>query len=181
MNCVVWNCHGLGNPRVVQELTALVRNKDPAAVFIIETWLDDDHLEVIRCKLSFANKFVVLRRNRDGGLVLFWKCDLALTIQSFSFYHIDTLINEGTNEVWRFTGFYRAPKTQNRINSWNILRTLHSQFSLPWCCARDFNEVASLDEKRGGRPRAELQMQAFHDVLDDCCFQHLGFHGPKFT
>ena len=181
MNCVVWNCRGLGNPRAVQELTVLVCSKDLAAVFIIETWLDDDRLEVIRCKLSFANKLVVPRRNREGGLVLFWKCDLALNIKSFSFCHIDTLINEGTDEVWRFTGFYGAPETQHRMNSWNILRLLHSQSSLPWCCAGDFNELVSLDEKRGGRPRTKSQMQAFRDVLDDCGFQDLGFHGPKFT
>ena len=37
MNCIMWNFRGLGNPRTVQELTELVRNKDPEAVFVIET------------------------------------------------------------------------------------------------------------------------------------------------
>ncbi len=155
MNCLVWNCRGLGNPRSIQELTELVRSKDPEAVFMIETWLDDDRLEKIRCKLSFANKLVVPRRNRGGGMVLFWKRELALTIKSFSFCHIDAIVNEGTMEAWRFTGFYRAPETQNRCHSWSMLRTLSSQFSLPWCCARDFNEIVRLSEKKGGRPRPE--------------------------
>jgi ribonuclease HI len=181
MNCLVWNCRGLGNPRTVKELTDLVRIKDPSAVFIIETWLDEDRLEILRCKLSFANKLVVPRRNRGGGLVLFWKRDLAMTIKSFSTCHIDTIINEGTELAWRFTGFYGAPETQNRAHSWNVLRTLHQQFSLPWCCAGDFNELVSGEEKKGGRPRPDAQMQAFRSVLDDCGFQDLGFNGPEFT
>ena len=155
MNCIVWNCRGLGNPRTVQELTELVRTKDPEAVFVIETWLDADKLEMIRCKLSFANKLVVPRRNRGGGIVLFWKRDLALTIKSYSFCHIDTIVNEGTLEAWRFTGFYGAPETHNRCHSWNMLRTLARQFSLAWCCAGDFNELVSLSEKQGGRPRPD--------------------------
>uniref|UniRef100_A0A2N9HKV4 CCHC-type domain-containing protein n=1 Tax=Fagus sylvatica TaxID=28930 RepID=A0A2N9HKV4_FAGSY len=166
---------------VVKELTDLVRIKDPSAVFIIETWLDEDRLEILRCKLSFANKLVVPRRNRGGGLVLFWKRDLAMTIKSFSTCHIDTIINEGTELAWRFTGFYGAPETQNRAHSWNVLRTLHQQFSLPWCCAGDFNELVSGEEKKGGRPRPDAQMQAFRSVLDDCGFQDLGFNGPEFT
>ncbi len=36
MNCIVWNYRGLGNPRSVQELTELVRNKDPEAVFVMK-------------------------------------------------------------------------------------------------------------------------------------------------
>lgn len=131
MNCIIWNCRGLGNPRSVQELTEIVRSKDPEAMFVIETWLDADRLEKIRCHLSFANKLVVPHQNRGGGMVLFWKRDLALTIKSFSFCHIDAIIYEGTADAWRFTGFYGAPETHNRSQSWNMLRTLHRQLSLP--------------------------------------------------
>ena len=62
-----------------------------------------------------------------------------------------------------------------------MLRTLHRQFSLPWCCAGDFNEIVSLSKKKGGRPRPDAQMQAYQEVLDECGFQDLGFSGPEFT
>jgi hypothetical protein len=67
MNCIVWNCCGLGNPRTVQELAQMVRDKDPSAVFLIETWADEPQLELLRIQLHFANKLVVPRRNRGGG------------------------------------------------------------------------------------------------------------------
>ena len=71
MNCLSWNCRGLGNPCTVQELTRLVRVKAPAAVFLMETWSNEDYLEILRCKLQFSNKFVVRSNKKGGGLALF--------------------------------------------------------------------------------------------------------------
>uniref|UniRef100_A0A2N9GI95 Reverse transcriptase domain-containing protein n=1 Tax=Fagus sylvatica TaxID=28930 RepID=A0A2N9GI95_FAGSY len=53
MNCLAWNCHGLGNPRTVQELARLVRAQDPTVVFLIETWQDEGPLERLRYLLGF--------------------------------------------------------------------------------------------------------------------------------
>ncbi len=53
MNCISWNCRGLGNLGTIQELAVLVRNKDPSVVFLCETWMDDDRLELLRCRFLF--------------------------------------------------------------------------------------------------------------------------------
>jgi hypothetical protein len=127
MNCISWNCRGLGNPGTVQELTRLVREKDPSVLFLSETWTDEDRLEVIRCRFHFSNKFVVKRINKGGGLVLYWKHDVNLTINSYSLSHIDTIIDGHTATPWRFTCFYGAPETHLRENSWNLLRSLKNQ------------------------------------------------------
>ena len=181
MNCLAWNCRGLGNPRTVQELARLVRAKNPAVVFLIETWQDEGPLERLRCSLQFANKFVTTSRNKGGGLCLFWKKEINLQVQSFSPSHIDATINETLPEAWRLTGFYGAPETQNREASWNLLRRLKSQSTLPWCCMGDFNELVRLEEKQGRLGRSDRQMQLFRDVLDECSFVDLGFTGPSFT
>ena len=55
--------------------------------------------------------------------------------------YIDTVIDHGMNDAWRFTGFYGNPDTANRGNSWSLLRDLSSQFSIPWVCLGDFNEI----------------------------------------
>ena len=51
MNCLAWNCRGLGNPRTVQEIARLVHAQDPSVVFLIETWQDNGPLERLRCQL----------------------------------------------------------------------------------------------------------------------------------
>ncbi|GMY20521.1 hypothetical protein FCV25MIE_15760 [Fagus crenata] len=181
MNCIVWNCRGLGNPRTVQELAQMVRDKDPSAVFLIETWANEPQLELLRIQLHFANKLVVPRRNRGGGLAAFWKQDTDLTISSYSYSHIDTIIDGQTDDAWRFTCFYGAPKMHRRIQSWNLLRSLYSQSTIPWCCAGDFNEIIRLEEKQGQVLQPDTQMQAFREVLDDYGFCDLGYTGAPFT
>jgi hypothetical protein len=181
MSYIAWNCRGLGNPCTVQELFRLVREQDPLVLFVVETGLDEARLEVLRCKLHFSSKLVVSRREQGGGLTLFWKQEANVTIKSYSLHHIDTVINEGMDDAWRFTGFYGAPETHRRHLSWALLQSLHQRFSLPWLCMGDFNELLSMDEKQGGPVRSSRQMQDFRDAIDVCGFMDLGYQGPPFT
>ena len=116
-----------------------------------------------------------------GGLALFWKRDFDLKVESSSLNHINVIINDGKENAWRFTGFYRAPETQLRIESWNLLRNLNGQSSLPWLCASDFNKLLKFHEKLGGRLRPYGQMQLFHEALDECGLYDLNFIVKKFT
>ena len=74
MNCLVWNCRGLGNPRTVKELGGYIRAKDPAVVFLAETWADEARLKEVQRNIEFDNLFFVERNPRGGGgLALYWK------------------------------------------------------------------------------------------------------------
>jgi hypothetical protein len=181
MSLLMWNCRGLGIPGTVQELARLVREKDPLVLFVVESGLDNARLEVLRCQFHFSSKLVVPRREQGGGLAMFWKQEAHVSIKSFSHHHIDAIIDEGEPNSWRFTGFYGAPETHRRHESWSLLRLLHSQSSLPWCCMGDFNELLSYEEKQGGPIRSHRQMQDFRDAIDHCGFEDLGFNGPPFT
>ena len=181
MSCLSWNCCGLGNPCVVQELANLVRAKDPLAVFLIETWSKSEYLEIILCHLHFNNKFVVPSNNKGGGLALFWNNSMNLTIKSFSCHHIDTVINEGQEDAWRLTGIYGAPKTHKRSDMWTFLNRLSHLYQLPWCVIGDFNEIVRLEEMRGPRPRPDRQMRAFHEALDHSGLIDLRYVRPHFT
>ena len=100
---------------------------------------------------------------------------------NFSERYIDTVIDHGMNDVWRFTGFYGDPDTANRENSWSLLRDLSSRFSIPWGFLGDFNETIRVEEKQGWLDRPERQMQGFRDEIDFCGFKDLGFNGFPFT
>ena len=71
MSLLLWNCHGLGNPRIENEIVSLIQAKDPSIVFIVETWADEVRLDRTLSKINFDKKCVVPRQNRGGGLVLF--------------------------------------------------------------------------------------------------------------
>uniref|UniRef100_A0A2N9G6C8 Uncharacterized protein n=1 Tax=Fagus sylvatica TaxID=28930 RepID=A0A2N9G6C8_FAGSY len=181
MSCLSWNCRGLGNPGTVQELANMVRVKAPSAVFLMETWSNEEYLEKVRCYLHFNSKLVVQSNNKGGGLVLYWNDDLNLAIKSYSSNHIDATINEGTETAWRLTGVYGAPETHRREETWNLLRHLDNMFKLPWCCIGDFNEIVKLEEMKGRLARPDCQMRRFRSALDDCGLVDLRYRGFPFT
>ena len=111
--------------------------------------------------------------------MLFWKKDLQ--VLSSSNNHIDTLINRGKENVWRFTSFYGAPETQLRVEYWDLLRELNNRVSVLWLYGGDFNELLKSNEKLGSRLQPYNQMQKFREVLDECGLFDLGFEGSKFT
>ena len=95
--------------------------------------------------------------------------------------HIDSIIDKGSSEAWRFTGFYGKPDTQKRKESWDLLCLLNRRFDLPWLYAEDFNEIVSGLEKLGGSSRSQVQMQLFREAIDECGFLDLGLLGSQFT
>ena len=181
MSYIVWNCQGLGNQRVVQELADLVQAKARSLVFLVGTWADEARLNYVQSRIQFDQKFFVERINRGGGLVLFWKNEIEVDVESSSLNHIDVTINKNSEKPWRFTGFYDELDTHKRFESWDLLCSLHRRSSLPWLCANDFNEIVKQSEKSGGRLRPYNQMQQFREVLDECGFMDLGFKGFPFT
>ena len=110
-----------------------------------------------------------------------WRSNFDVKVVSSSLNHIDAVINSSKENTWRFTGFYGNPETHKHHESWAILKNLNRNFSLPWLCAGDFNEILRSHEKKGGRARPEVQMRDFYETLDECGFSNLGFIGKKFT
>ena len=132
MSLLVWNYRRLGNLRTGKELEVLIRAKDPSVVFLVETWADEARLKEVQRNIKFDNLFYVERNHRGGGgLALYWKNSMDVHIDSFSKYHIDSIINKGNEEAWRFTGFYGEPATHLRIEAWNKLRLLNTKHNLP--------------------------------------------------
>ena len=77
----------------------MIRAKDPSAVFITETWTNKARLKEIQRQIEFENLFFLERNNRGGGLALYWRNSLDLSIDTFSKNHIDAIINKGTEEA----------------------------------------------------------------------------------
>ena len=139
-------------------------------MFLVETWLKKARLIYLRDKLKFDGMIEFSKEGRGGRVAYFWKKGVDFSMDTYSLNHIDAVINKRKEEEWRFTGFYGESDTNNHHISWATLRRLKSKFSLPWLCARDFNEITIINEKLGGRHRPSRQMEDFRDMLDECGF-----------
>ena len=77
----------------------MIRAKDPSVVFIAETWADEARLKDIQRQIEFENLFFVERNNKGGGLALYWRNSLDLSIDTYSKNHIDAIINKGKEDA----------------------------------------------------------------------------------
>jgi hypothetical protein len=177
-----WNCRGLGNPRTVQDFCQMVKEKRPNLVFLMETKLRKQKLEIIRSKLGFENMFVVDCVGKSGGLVLFWEEGWEVEVQNYSHRHINAIVHDqNLNADWKLTCFYGHPDPTKRHEAWDLLKLLARLTPDPWICIGDFNEVLTMSEKVGGNVRKRHLMEAFRQTLEVCGLTDLGYIGPKFT
>nr|GMD47359.1 peroxidase 64 [Ipomoea batatas] len=70
---------------------------------------------------------------------------------------------------------------RNRACGWNLLKTLSSQNNLPWVVVRDFNDILSSSEKRGGNPQLNWLLQGFRKAVNSSSLSGFAFKGHQFT
>lgn len=136
----------------------------------------------VRDRIQIDGCFMVPTGGRGGGLALLWKKGVAVWVDSFSSYYIDSIIDGDSECAWHLTGFYGEPEASRRSEGWNMfLRMLSLKPKLLWCYFGDFNELLEVQDKKGGIPRAHNLMESFREVLDVCGFVDLGYSGSDFT
>lgn len=181
MNILSWNYRGLGNPGAITVLLHLVRVKVPKIVFLMETKQLIEKMRNIKEDLQYQAIFIVPSLGRSGSLAMLWKEDVDLHVQTFSHNHIDVVVFSIMGPPWRIIGCYGQQKENCRHETWNMLWHLHSQYSMPWVCIGDYNEILSSEERQGRLPKAHALMQAFRSALLHCNFIDLGYVGNNFT
>ena len=77
-----------------------MRAKDTSIVFLTETWVDETRLKDVLRRIKFENMFITPRTNRGGGLVLFWRSKIDVTVKGFSKNYIDAIINKNKENKW---------------------------------------------------------------------------------
>ncbi|VFQ59853.1 unnamed protein product [Cuscuta campestris] len=181
MSLLSWNCRGLGNRWTVQELVDLVSTKRPHLVFLMETKCVRKKVEYVIDKLGFDSVLAVDSSGRSGRLALFWNRESKVSLISYSRNHVDVNVLNKCNGPWRFTGFYAHPRWSQRLDSWNLLKSLKSGSTLPWMVMGDFNDICAAMEKKGGNPRPPCFIDGFNEALSFCELMDLGMSSYPFT
>ncbi|KAL0462204.1 UNVERIFIED_CONTAM: hypothetical protein Slati_0108000 [Sesamum latifolium] len=172
---------GWAPPWTVCSLTKLIKLHRPGLVFLSETKCQARRGDRVKELVNY-NGIGVNSVGKGGCVLLLWRKDIDVWLQSYSFHHIDATVKSDDYPVrWRFTRFYGYPDVGNRKEGWALLRKLAQQSVRPLICAGDFNEILEQYEKQGALPRAQWQIRDFRQCLDDCGLQDMGFKGDKFT
>ena len=106
-----------------------------------------------------------------------------MELKNYSTSHIDGMVRkvDDSSPRWRFTGFYGAPRAENRHHSWRFMRTIHAIEHTAWLCVVDFNKTLYGYEHSSRSAWLEWHMWAFSEVVEECSFQDLGWSGVPFT
>lgn len=90
------------------------------------------------------------------------------------------LICSKSNCEERASWIYGDIQHDMRRISWQHLMRLVGSVNLPCLCIGDFNEIASKDEKSGGR-RIRGELKAFQELTNSLHLMDVGFSGPRYT
>ncbi|XP_060962192.1 uncharacterized protein LOC133032303 [Cannabis sativa] len=181
MSILAWNCHGLGNPWASQFLKDLVIQKQPKVIFLCETLSKSEGLERIRVALGFEGVFSVDARGKSGGVAMLWRDSSDVKLLGYGGNYIDVEILENDGRKWRLTGLYGEPNRSLRRNTWNQIRSLKDNYSLPWCVIGDLNNVTSQSDKRGGLPYPNWLIEGFGNMLEECNLVDMELGGYPYT
>jgi exonuclease III len=181
MNLVSWNCRGLGSPSAVSNLKYLVRHHKIVILFLSETLVSSNKIEEIRYVLGFNSCFSVDRVGRSGGFAMFWNSSHNCQLLDYSQNHISVEVIDIDRGNRRLTGYYGYPNGGRRRASWDFLRTLSHQSSLPWCIFGDFNDIMDDSEKRGSISRSRWLINGFRQAVLDSGLSDVPVHGYPYT
>ncbi|KAG4109656.1 hypothetical protein ERO13_1Z049485v2 [Gossypium hirsutum] len=168
MKIFSWNvCHGVGNPATVQEFKQLLVANVPDMVFLCETKIQSNSLKRIRTVCRMDGCLAVSSEGKSGGLALLWREGVNVEVQSYSKFHIESVVSIDDGERLRFTGFYGQTNPSLRSISWDILRRVGESVREEWIVGRDFNAFLNDGEKEGGRRGVRAKMNEFKEVTDE--------------
>uniref|UniRef100_A0A803PEU0 CCHC-type domain-containing protein n=1 Tax=Cannabis sativa TaxID=3483 RepID=A0A803PEU0_CANSA len=138
-------------------------------------------LEKLRVAVGFDGLYSVDARGHGGGVAMLWHNNEDVQLLSYSFHHIDIQISEVASSPWRLTGLYGEPNRAVRHKTWDLLRSLKPESSLPWCIIGDLNNTTSHADKRGGNKYPQLLVDGFNQALSDCDLVDMELIGYPYT
>ncbi|XP_012859003.1 PREDICTED: uncharacterized protein LOC105978134 [Erythranthe guttata] len=181
MNCLFWNCQGLGGPLTIHTLEEILREHNPQLVFLSETRATPGFIDKLKQRWNLFG-IAVDRVGSGSGLALLWSKEVTVELRSYSQNFIDVNVDcLLRHKKWRFTGFYGFPENHRKRLSWELLRSLGGKDTLPWIVGGDFNETLHISEKSGGRDRPPHFMEDFRGAIDECGLSDIGWEGKIFT
>uniref|UniRef100_A0A803MIP1 Reverse transcriptase n=1 Tax=Chenopodium quinoa TaxID=63459 RepID=A0A803MIP1_CHEQI len=90
-------------------------------------------------------------------------------------------LTKGNVVKWREVGMYGWPENVNKYKTWLLLNSLKQNAPGPLIYFGDFNEILSVNEKRGRALRSERCIDGFREAIDEVCVRDLQFKGGVYT
>lgn len=92
MKILGWNCRGPNSSAAIRAISDLQEQVRADVAFLSESHLVDANADSLRRKLGFDSMLVEASNGRAGGLVLFWKNQINVTMQYLTLNFMDAVL-----------------------------------------------------------------------------------------
>lgn len=166
----------------VRALREMISQYSPSILFLCETKAKGRKVKNLCNLLSFDHVFTVDPVGRSGGLTLFWKdyVNLSILQSCKNFIHSKVAMND-MNVCWYLTVVYGDTDPSGRSYVWDSISNLHVPNNVAWGCIEDFNEILYQYEKEGMRPHSSVLIENFRTFLDENSLADVELKGCSFT
>jgi hypothetical protein len=149
---------------------------------IMETRCNPDKLKRTFNLLGYDGFLAMENSGFSGGIIVAWKVGcFVVNIITKKFQYLHLKVNYPRGRAWFFTAIYASPQEINRNVLWNDLKSIAMNMKEPWLLAGDFNDIMSINEKKGGVPASIRKCNIFKERIDVCRLIDVGFMGAKYT
>ncbi|OIT08479.1 hypothetical protein A4A49_00874 [Nicotiana attenuata] len=154
------------SPRLTRSRAARIRSSN------------NSHLNSIKIQLSIHQASA----NVNDKIWVFWDKEFNAKVLDHDEQQLSLEMKHVENgNLFHLTVIYAKCKPILRRPLWEVLRHKSTTCNVPWCVIRDFNVIASVEEKIGGIPYQMSKSLDFLSMMEDCGLMDLGFYGSKVT
>ena len=185
MNLISWNIRGFNSPGKHTILKNMIQKERPNILFLQETKCSSETLGTILTRVwPSCSSAAVDASGSSGGLAIVWD---TLSIELSDFHAVHHLIQAtfhpiGTNIHGHLSNVYFPQDQARKLAILHTMANLNSSRTYPiWIVAGDFNMIAKMGERTGGRPRADQDSAHFRDFIANNWLIDVPFSNGTFT
>ncbi|KAI9087338.1 hypothetical protein K1719_030658 [Acacia pycnantha] len=150
-------------------------------VVILEPRISGTHASRVIRNWGFGHSCRVEAEGFSGGIWLLWELDgLTVDVLERDEQYVHCKLDLGGDEMM-FTIAYVNPNKQRRSWIWSLLQQKANGIEEPWLITRDFNEIKSPLEQKGGGRINETRCRRFNAWIQECNLIDIEANGPFFT
>nr|XP_027101056.1 uncharacterized protein LOC113720378 [Coffea arabica] len=174
---VVWNIRGASRRDSLRYLHNMCKSHKVRLLVLLEPLSDPPQMEVVRRSLGFDKVWGAL----NNKVWVFWFNEMAVSFRELAeqLLHMHIVFSSGCSV--HFSAIYTRCSKVGRRELWAAMEGLSGDVCGPWLLAGDFNVISSLEERVGGSPANQRNMEEFNESIGICGLAEVPFDGAAFT
>ncbi|XP_027098924.2 uncharacterized protein [Coffea arabica] len=173
----VWNIRGASRKDSLRYLNKICKTNKIRLLVLLEPLSESPQLEVVRRFLGFDRALGAL----NNKVWVLWYNEMSLSFREMAEQLLHMTIDFASGCSVQFSAVYARCTRVGRRELWSAMESLAGEVQGPWLLAGDFNVISCMEERVGGAPANEANMEEFNESIGNCGLAEVPFDGAEFT